>query len=122
MRKQELVKTILFAVFFSAGAASFGLAILIDDLFDYYQSRRHLERARQNLKKVQALEADYTALADKLQKEPNILRKLGPSTFGTETNDTNAAYPKISAEQLSAAKEAIKDEPNGAGPDFGIPT
>jgi len=45
MQGQNIIRAILFVVFFSVGAASLGASVLCDDLVEYYRNRQLLKAA-----------------------------------------------------------------------------
>ena len=118
MQGRNIIRMILFVIFFSIGAASLGVSILCDDLVQYYQNRQLLKVTRQSLNRLESLNADYDALLEQLEKDPNLVKRLGPATLGTEPEDANAVYPRATPEQLTAAHEALAKNQNdqSAGP------
>ena len=103
---------ILFVVFFSIGAASLGISILCDDLVQYYRNKKLLTVTQQSLKKLESLNADYDALLEQLEDDPNLVKRLAPATLGTQPEDANAVYPRATPEQLAAARQALAQDPN----------
>jgi len=110
MRRQNILRTLLFVVFFSIGAAALSVSILGDDLLRYYTNRELLETARESLSRLRSLNTDYDALLQQLQKDPNLVRRIAPATLGTQPADANAIYPKATAEQLAAARKALTED------------
>lgn len=107
---QNVIRMLLFVVFFGIGAAALGGAVLYNDLVGYYQNSQLLKRAQESLDRLGALNADYEALLDQLEKDPNLIKRLGPATLGTEHEDANAVYPKVTPEQLAAARKALSED------------
>ena len=103
---------ILFVVFFSIGAMSLGISILCDDLVQYYRNKQLLTVTQQSLKKLESLNADYDALLEQLEDDPNLVKRLAPATLGTEPEDANAVYPRATPEQLAAARQALTQDPS----------
>lgn len=61
--------------------------------------------------RLKSLIADYDALTSRLEKDPNlVIERVAPATLGTEPADSNAIYPKVTAEQLAAAKKALTED------------
>ena len=110
MRKQNILRAFLFAVFFGIGTASLGGSILCDDLLRYYTNKQLLKRAAVSLNRLQSLNTDYDVLLQQLLKDPNLVERIGPATLGTERNDTETIYPKATAEQLAAARDVLTKE------------
>ena len=107
MQGRNVIRIILFVIFFSIGAASLGVSILCDDLVQYYRNRQLLKVTRQSLDRLESLNTDYDVLLEQLEKDPNLVKRLAPATLGTEPEDTNAVYPRAAREQLTAAHEAL---------------
>lgn len=112
MRRQDILRMLLFVVFFSVGAAALSGSILCDDLLRYYNSRQLLKSTEESLGQLKSLNADYDALLEQLQKDPSLVKRIAPATLGTEPADAGAIYPKATAEQLAAARKALTEELN----------
>ena len=112
MRRQNIIRVFLFVVFFGIGAAAVGGSILCDDLLRYYHNRQLLKAAKESLSHLESLNTDYDALLQQLQKDPNFVKRIAPATLGIEPNDEDTIYPKVTAEQLAAARKALTEDPN----------
>lgn len=114
MRTRNVIRAVLFILFFSIGAASLSSSILCDDLVQYYQNRELLAEAQESLSRLRALNADYDVLLAKLEEDPNLFKRLVPATLGPDPNlhDPNTVYPRATAEQLAAARRALMADPN----------
>ena len=110
--RQSVIRTILFVLFFSGGAAALGGSILCDDLVRYYQNRQLLKAAQQYLDRLRSLNSDYDVLLRQLRADPNLLKRIAPAALGTEPPDANAIYPRATARQLAAARKALAQAPN----------
>jgi hypothetical protein len=95
MRKQGIFHLLFFAVFFSIGALSLGVAVLCDDFVQYCHNK---------------LNADYDGLLEQLEKNPDLLKRIAPVTLGTEPADPCAIYPKARAEELAVARKALVEQ------------
>lgn len=106
----------MFVVFFGIGTAALATATLYDDLVRYYQNKQFLRSEEETLKKLESLNADYDALLKQLKEDPALLERLAPATLGTEPNEPNTVYPKVTAEQLDAARKVLakdSEQPSG---------
>jgi len=112
MQGRNVIRTILFVIFFSIGASSLGISILCDDLVQYYRNRQLLRVTQQSVNRLKALNTDYDVLLEQLEKDPNLVKRLAPATLGTEPEDANAVYPRATAEQLAAAHKVLTEDPN----------
>jgi hypothetical protein len=119
MQKQNILRTLLFVVFFGIGTAALAASILYDDLLRYYRDKQLLMSAEETLNKLESLNADYDALLKQLEENPGLLERIAPAALGTELNEPNTVYPKVTAEQLDAARKVLaedsKQQPSGAG-------
>jgi len=113
MRSQNIIRTVLFVVFFGIGAAALSGAIVCDDLLQHYQNRQLLRTAEENLERLTKLNADYDAVLGELEADPNVFKRLAPATLGTEPADANTVYPKATAEHLAAARRALAKDTSG---------
>ena len=106
---QNVIRTFLFVVFFGIAAASLTISVLCNDLVRHYQNKHLLREATESLNKLKALNADYDALLNSIEKNPNLIKRIAPATLGTEPEDANAIYPRVRVEQLVAARKALAD-------------
>ena len=109
---QNFLRIFAFVVFFSIGAAALCGSILSGELLHYYQHKRLLKAAEVSLKKLESLNADYDALLRQLQKDPNLVERIARITFGKQSTDANVIYPKVTGEQLDAARSVLAEESN----------
>lgn len=121
MRTQHILRTLLFAIFFGVGATALSVSILCDELVRYYNNRHLLKQAQQSLTKLESLNADYEALVGQLQNEPNLVKRIAPATLGTKAASEDTIYPKVKAEQLAAARQALADDSGEEKPGPAVP-
>ncbi|MFA5239663.1 MAG: hypothetical protein WC476_08170 [Phycisphaerae bacterium] len=107
MRGQNILRMFLFVIFFSIGTAALAGAVLYDDLLGYYRSKELLASAEEALGKLESLNADYDALLKQVVENPGLVERIAPATLGIEPNDANTIYPKVTAEQLDAARRVL---------------
>ena len=110
MQRQNILRTLLFVVFFSIGTAALAGSILCDDLLRYYRNKQLLRLAEESLNQLQSLNADYDALLGQLEEDPNLLERIAPATLGMEATDANTVYPNVTAEQLDAARKVLAED------------
>jgi hypothetical protein len=118
MQKQNILRILLFVVFFGIGTAALTASILYDDLLRYYLDKQRLMSVEETLNKLESLNADYDALLKQLEENPGLLEHIAPAALGTELNEPNTVYPKLTAEQLDAARKVLAEDskqPSGAG-------
>jgi len=113
MRTQVLIRALLFAVFFAVGAAVFSISVLSNDLLGYCRNKQLLGIAEESTEQLKALDGDYSALLERLQAEPDIIRHIAPATLGAAPADANAVYPTASAQQLADLRKALEDRESG---------
>jgi cell division protein FtsB len=116
MQKQNILRTLLFVVFFGIGTAALTAATLYDDLLRYYRNKQLLKAEEETLKKLESLNADYDALLKQLKEDPALLERIAPATLGTEPNEPNTVYPKVATKQLDAARKVLakdSEQPSG---------
>lgn len=110
MRSQNIIQELLFATFFSLGTAAMVGAILCDELLAHYRNHQLLKEQQEFSIKLESLNADYDALLEQVNRDPNLIKRIGPITLGTEPNDPNTAYPRATVRQLTAARKALMKE------------
>jgi len=117
MRGQVILRTIAFVVFFGIGAAALSGSILFEDLRLYRRNKELLAAAEQSLQELTCLNADYDALLTQLRADPNLLLRIAPVTLGAARHDPNTVYPRLTPEQLDAARRALMQENRLMPPD-----
>jgi hypothetical protein len=110
LQRQNIIRALLFVVFFGIGATALSSSILYADLLQYYHNRKLLETEKELSNKLKSLNADYDALVEQLKKDPNLIKRIAPATLGTERNEADTIYPQATAEQLAAARKALTEE------------
>jgi len=110
MQRQGILHLLFFVVFFSIGAVALGGAVLCDDLIQYCRNKSLLQEAQSSLKQLESLNAEYDALLQELEKDPDLLERIVHVTLGTEPNDPNTIYPKARAGELAIARKALVAE------------
>ncbi len=107
-----MMRMFLFLVFFSIGAAALSISMLSGDLLQYYHNKQLLKAAEESLHELEFLNADYDALLQRLKNDPNLIDRIGRAVFRTEREDDGTVYPRVTPEQLDAARRALTEEPN----------
>jgi len=116
MQGQNVMRTLLFVVFFSIGAAAMSGSVLCDDLVSHYRNKHFLKQAERLNQRRESLNADYDALLHQLEDDPNLIKRIAPAAIGADQNEPNTIYPRATAQELAAAKKALAEiaeqEPN----------
>ena len=110
MRRQNILRTLFFVIFFGIGTLALSVSVLCEDLLGYYHNRRLLKSGEVCLGRLESLNADYDALLQQLQKDPNFVERIAPATLGIEPGGEGVVYPKATAEQLAAARSALTEQ------------
>ena len=110
MKSQKILRTVLFVFFFGAGVITLAGVILSGDLLAYYQNKQLLKAAEVSVDKLKSLNADYDALIEQLEKDPNLLKRIAPAALGAEGKDPDTINPRIKAEQLAAARRTLTEQ------------
>lgn len=109
LRRQDVIRVFLFVVFFGIGASALGVSILCNDLLRYYTDKQLLKAAEVSLKQLESLNNDYDVLLQRLEKDPNLVKRIAGAALGAEREDKEVVYPKVTAEQLAAAKKVLTE-------------
>lgn len=112
MKKQKVIRAILFVIFFGFGAATLTGAILCDDLLTYYQNKHLLKTSQVTIDKLESLNTDYDVLLEQLQQDPNLAERIAPAALGTESESADTINPAAHVEQLAAAGKALTKSPS----------
>ena len=98
MQIQNLIKTWLFSIFFSAAATTLAIVMLTDELMTYTKNKQLLNKQLIVSQKLQSLNGDYDALLKQISKNPNLLDRV--TKTGSQNNDPNILYPDANDQQL----------------------
>ncbi|KPL23800.1 MAG: hypothetical protein AMJ75_05375 [Phycisphaerae bacterium SM1_79] len=112
MQTRNIIRAILFVLFFSIGAAALSGSVLCDDLVQYYHNRQLLSAAQESLERLKLLNNDYDVLLSQLENDPNLVRRIARATVGPAPEDPNTVYPRATAELLAAARRALTEDPD----------
>ncbi len=110
MQRHGVLHFLLFAAFFSVGAAALGAAVLCDDFVQYCRNKSRIRDAELAVQRLEALNADYDALLGEIEKDPDLLKRVARVTLGTQPAEPNTAYPKARAQELTVARKALEHE------------
>ena len=116
MQGQNVIRTLLFIVFFSIGAAAMAASALYGDFVRYYRNKHYLNQAERLTSKLKSLNDDYDALLMRLEDDPNLIKRLAPAALGADYTDPNTISPRATAWELAEANKALakiaEAEPN----------
>jgi len=110
MQVRNVIRAILFVLFFSIGAGSLSVSILCDEIVQYYRNAELVAESEESLARLKSLNADYDAVIEMLQSDPNdpnSVKHLARVTLGPEHRDPNTVYPRATADQLAAARRVL---------------
>lgn len=110
MQGRNVIRAVLFVIFFCIGAGSLSVSILCNDLVRYYRNTELLAEAEESLEKLKSLNQDYDAVIAMLKadpNDPNSVRHLARVILGPEHRDPNTVYPRATAGQLAAARRVL---------------
>jgi len=116
MQVQNVIRTLLFVVFFSIGAAAMSGSVLCDDLVSHYRNKHFRKQVERLNQRRESLIADYDALLGQLSDDPNLIKRIAPAAIGADQNEPNTIYPRATAQEFAAARKALaqiaEQEPN----------
>ncbi len=116
MQGQNIIRTLLFTVFFGIGAAAMAASALCDDFVRHYRNKHYLKQAERLVSKLESLNDDYDALLMRLEDDPNLIKRLAPAALGADHTDPNTIVPRATQQELAEAKKALakiaESEPN----------
>ena len=118
MQGRNVIRAVLFVLFFSVGAGSLSVSVLCDDLVEHYQNAELLSRAEEYLDRLKSLDADYAVAIKRLQldpNDPNSVKHLAGVTLGPEHREPNTVYPRATAKLLEAIEQALADGSSRSG-------
>ncbi len=121
MKRYIFLRTILFAVFFIVGAGALTAVLLYPDLIERYEKKRHDKVLQDHTAHLEKLITEYDMLSHQLRTDPNLVERIRIATLGEETDTTDTAYPKPTAEQLAVAKQVLEKQTQNQPPQADLP-
>ena len=121
MRGHTFLQFLFFAAFFSIGAVALGVAVLCNDFVQYCGNRQLIRQSELSLQRLESLNAEYDALLQQLQEDPDLLKRIAPVALGTEPTDPNMAYPRARAQELAVARKALAEQTEQEPVELGTP-
>lgn len=119
-RKTDILRLILFCIFFSVGAGAVALSLLAGELKVYYENKQALWRIEHANREVEQLTERYTQQIEQIERDPNQLRKLRWAVLGEEPNEPGKVFPQVDARELARVMAVIETmqepEPNMVPP------
>jgi len=103
----SIVKTTAFIVTFTVGSGAVGLCALCNDLLLYHHNRRGLALLEQDKDSLRSLNAVHDAVLERIDSDPNMIRRIAPAVLGLKPEDPNAYYPSAGSRELAAAKQTL---------------
>jgi hypothetical protein len=112
MQGRNIIRAFFFCVFFGIGATVISGSILCDVLLTFYHNKQLLHNQQQRTNHLKSLIADYNALLEEIERDPNFARRIAPATLGAEFDDADTIYPKATNDLQTAARKALAKEHN----------
>jgi len=115
MDGQNIIRKLIFMVFFAIGAAAVAGSILCDDLTAYFRNKQLLDDAQEAITQLESLNSEYDVLLSQLDADPNLFERIAPAALGIEHQEPNTVYPSATLEQLAIARRAVSPATSGQG-------
>ena len=107
-------RTVFFCLFVGAGLAALTVSILANELLELYQYRVELQKNEEVNRRLQKLSAEYQAIIEQIENDPNILARLAGVGLGTEPDSIDTAYPQVPEHtRLTAEKILLEQRQSG---------
>lgn len=103
----SIVKTTAFIVTFTVGSGAVGLCALCNDLLLYHHNLRGLALLEQDSDSLRSLNDVHDALLERIDSDPNMIRRIAPAVLGMKPEDPNAFYPSAGRQELAAAEQTL---------------
>jgi hypothetical protein len=105
---EKFSRAVFFSLFSAIGIFSISLAVLGPEWKNLYKIQAATEQAEKNNDKIEQILQDHDVLLNRINKDPNILKRLAPVTLGEKAQEVNMPPVEITAETLAQAKAAIE--------------
>lgn len=121
MQRHGILRFLVFVIFFSSGAAALGGAVLCDDFISYCRNKHLVKQAESSIDRLESLNAEYDALLEQLNSNPDLFKRIAPVTLGTRPEDPNTIYPKARVRELAIARKALTNQADDGSVEASIP-
>jgi TolA-binding protein len=121
---EKFNRALFFSLFSAIGLFSLALATLGPEWKNLYKVKSATKQVEQNNGRIEQLLEDHEVLIGRINKDPEMLKRLAPVTLGEKSRDANQPDVKMTADTLDRAKEALAestDEENPKGSEQEIP-
>jgi len=105
---EKFSRVVFFSLFSAIGIFAVALAVLGPEWKNLYKINVATKRAEQDNSKIEQIIQDHEVLIGKIDKDPNMLKRLAPATAGEKTEEANLPEVQITAQTLAQAKAAIE--------------
>jgi hypothetical protein len=114
MQKLALfIRFLTFCVFFFAGSGAMVMSIIAEpELVSYYRSRGMLVQIQQQNEKIKSLTSRYDTQIQLIEKEPQLLQRFSPVTFGRKPAAPDTLFPQARNQDLRSETEKILERLN----------
>lgn len=103
-----ITRFLTFCVFFFAGAGAMVLSIIAEpELVNYYRSRGMLAQIQQQNEKTRQLIDEYDTTIELIEKEPQLLERVSPVTFGRKPEAPDTFFPQARDRSLRSETELV---------------
>ena len=121
MQKESFLRILLFIIFSCLGIAAIGLSMLATEWLDLYTINSKLHKVEQTNRKIEVLNRDHQSLIDRINNDPNMLKRLDTIVLGTASAEANIPVPNITEQQLQKAKAVLAEIDSEKQPETGPP-
>jgi hypothetical protein len=121
---EKFNRALFFSLFSAIGIFSLAMATLGPEWKNLYKVKSATKQVEQSNDRIEQLLEDHEVLIGRINKDPEMLKRLAPVTLGETSKDANQPDVKITADTLYRAKEALaeaSDEENPKGSEQEIP-
>ncbi|MBU1261295.1 MAG: hypothetical protein KJ757_07375 [Planctomycetes bacterium] len=113
MKKLEKFgRAIFFSLFAAIGIFAVALAVLGPEWKNLYKINAATKLSERDNREIEQIIQDHEVLIGKIDKDPNMLKRLAPQTAIEKNEEANLPEVQITAKTLEQAKAAIEQMDN----------
>lgn len=108
---EKFNRAAFFSLFSAIGILSVTLAVLGPEWKNLYKIKAATKQSEQNNSTIEQIMRDQEVLIGRINKDPNMLKRLVPANLGEKPEEPNLPAVEITADTLAQAK-AVLDQSN----------
>jgi hypothetical protein len=105
---EKFSRAAFFSLFSAIGILSVTLAVLGPEWKNLYKIKAATKQSEQNNRKIEQIMRDQEELISRINKDPNMLKRLVPANLGQKPEEPNMPAVEITTDTLTQARAVLE--------------